>query len=228
MLPQSHELMTKYYLPLAGAAQGTLEFLARYLTEEEPAASLAAGRKAFFHLSYFGRRLREIFYSIGGFHFKSRVGEELAAACLHRYQKLYYGESEDVQRHHSRALNHVELTETFDSFLTKLDGAPDIDTRITEDFKKSWDDFARWVQTPECKKAILYIRGLGALVEYEMNRPYEHWYGQAEKMSLDEDSEAALISLASDIAQVPERKDFVEEVRKYLAAGKHAVVTLAE
>jgi hypothetical protein len=220
MLPISHDLMTKHYMPLAGAARGALEYLERYQQDKNAAASLQTARRAFFCSSYFERRLREIFYSIGGFHFKSRVGEELAVACLHRYQKLYYGDGEGVRRDHGRALKHVELSETFDSFFAKLDGSPDIDKSITDDLKQSWDDFECWLQTDRCREALVYLKGLGVLVEYEMNRPYEYWYGRAEKMPLDHGTEVALLSLASEVATAPEKKDFLESVREYLAETK--------
>jgi hypothetical protein len=221
MLPTAHDLMTKYYMPLAGAARRTSDYLARYTNEIDHRASRSTARMAFFYSLFFQRRLREVFYSIGGFHFKSRVGEELAVECLGQYQKLYYGDGEVVQRLHGAAAGRVELLETVDSFFAKLDGSSDIDENITRDLQQSWKYFQAWLRAPQCKEAVIYMKGLTALVQYEMNRPYEYWYGHSEKLLLDGNAENALLSLASEVAKAPERKDFVKEVREYLAASKN-------
>src|SRR3989441_5179134 len=112
----------------------------------------------------------------GGFYFKNRVGEELAAPCMEACRKQYVYGTEGVLQNMSRIMNHFAFNETPDGFVSKLDGATDVEPDVTAIFKRGWAYFQSWLRTPRCTAAQAYMRALLAVLSYKANRPYEHWY----------------------------------------------------
>ena len=220
MLPQSHKLATQHYMPIEGPVRAALEFMVRHRDKKEEDRDHKTARRAFYNLLLFERRVRHMADSVGGFYFKDRMGEELAVNCYDRYDELYAESSENVRRDLSEILDWIERQETFNSFLRKLDGHASVDRNITEVFQRAWEYFLGWLGTDACGRAISCLKGFRAVVEYEMNRPYEYWYGRPEKLLLDQDTESLLRSIANDIGKESDRRDFPAEVEKYLSLSK--------
>ncbi|MFZ0963175.1 MAG: hypothetical protein WAO35_20125 [Terriglobia bacterium] len=77
-----------------------------------------------------------------------------------------------------------------------------------------------WLESDSSKDAVLYLKAFSAIIEYEMNRPYEHWYGEREVIHLDAQSEPKLKELAQETARRENIPEFPRQVRKYLRKGK--------
>jgi len=90
---------------------------------------------------YFYRRI-SIFppTTNSGFYFKCPAGEGLVVATICPLSRPYIagGPAMAVRRNIDSMLQHVELNETFDSFLTKLDGSIGIPNSVTQNFKDGW------------------------------------------------------------------------------------------
>ena len=91
----------------------------------------------------------------------------------------------------------------------------------------SWPYFRKRYREADGAKAVLRLGGFGAVLEYEMNRPYEHWYRRAEKLTLRRDDpkninvEAVLIEIAAKIkAEEGQDSDFDVQAKRYIDKGK--------
>ena len=239
MLPDSRNLSRRYYLPWLSAvmqATGCLESVVKGLAElqeQKDAAARAEQEKqlaeitqnAFYYWILSWRQLRNVSDSVGGLHFKDRVGEKLTAWCQIKYVGLYLGDNADLLRTYARILDHIGIHEKLDSFRTKFDNDVDALTGRPWGFQEGWKHFKEWVRSPECAKSILYLKGFSALMEYEANRPFEYWYGGVkERLNIDPATERELLALAAEIAQAnPAMSNFPKKVEEYLAEGKRAV-----
>jgi len=186
MLPKSHANAERHYMPVAAAI----------------ADLLSAGRKIrkdsadeewqllLWRQLRFVRLMRNLALSIGGFYFRSLVGEEAAGRCWDRFLNQTRDRLgiEDLER----VLEAIEPHESFAAFKDKLAG---------RSVGASLQGFARSILDPssrEVAKALAQLdtnlrcwagveRGfqrnlpllelLYVILSYEMNRPYEIWYG---------------------------------------------------
>jgi len=237
MLPDSRKLSRRYYLPLLSAvtmATGSLERVAESLKALAALKDEAARRQqerqlagltktAFFYWVLSWRQLRNVADSVGGLHFKDRVGEKLSAWCQSKFISLYLGDDPHQLRVYARILDHIDIHEKLDSFLAKLDADLNSKSGVSLGFQEGWHYFRNWVRKPSCEESILYLKGFAALVEYEANRPFEYWYGGVkERINLDPDAKKTLRCLAAEIAASNPAflADFSARVDKYIAEGE--------
>jgi hypothetical protein len=226
MLPETHRLVTRFYMPVEAAARAAVDFIRRYREEDAKEsggpASVEASRRAFFYLVLLERRMRHLSNSEGGFYFKDRIGELLAARCHDRFRNLYSWENERVVRSFSGVLNYIDLSETFASFLDKLDRrAEGVSAEV---FQQAWNDFTAWLPSEKCNRAISYLAAFAVVLEYEMNRPYEFWYGRREPLHGDADTLSVLQSLAEECRREPGREKLPDQVKEYLSQAKETVI----
>jgi hypothetical protein len=214
MLPESHRLATQHYMGLERQAQEAVEYITGFLRD----GNREKARMGFYYVVLLGRRIRHLNDSAGGFYFKNRIGEKLVARCLDEYMNLYFYSEEAMLRRFSTLLDHVNFDEKPGSFLKKLDGEGS--PEIVGVFKRAWDDFETWVKSEECQNALPFVRAFGAILKYEMNRPYEHWYGNRERLVIDANMEAKILQLAEKIGQETGQANFRAEVVTYLQDAK--------
>jgi len=91
----------------------------------------------------------------------------------------------------------------------------------------TWPYFPKRYREADGAKAVLRLGGFGAVLEYEMNRPYEHWYRRAEKLVLRRDDpkninvEAVLTEIAAKLkAEEGQDSHFDVQAKRYIDNGK--------
>jgi len=222
MLPESYRLTTKYYLPVQASARAALQLLMIQQLENDKQnltpLSDKDKRRTFFFMVLFERRMRHLLDKAGGFYFKNRVGEMLVIKCYESYRRLYYYGNDNTWRNLSRMLDCIDVNEKIASFSSKFDGNGD--ENIKDTLQAGWNDFLAWLGSENCKPAISYLSGFTTVLEYEMNRPYEYWYGQPEKLILDSATESTLKSAGQEIEKESPYPGFSEQVNQYLKLGK--------
>jgi len=231
MLPISHEDATKYYMPLGSAVRSTLEAFERCQTAldktppELPRGS-AGSKHALYYLLVTLRRCRSIADERGGFYFKDRVGEKLAALCIEQFIRLYARDIPLVAESISQVLNGIEPQENLGTFIPKLDeslaGAKA--TPPVEDAQcRVYNQFFDWLSTAEFRQTIPLLKALRPILDFEMNKPYEFWYpeSQKERLILDPKVEKTLQELAeARKRQDDQYKELPTELKEYLLRSK--------
>ena len=233
MLPDSRRLSRRYYLPFLSSVTQAIADLTSIreliqipgdqqvpvLKSEVEKQLTEIARRAFFDWVLCWRHVRNVGDSVGGLHFKDRIGEQLTSRCLNKLIELYF-EGESLRRAYGRILDKVDIRERLDGFLTKLESSDN--EPLATAFQEAWKHFSAWTHSPACAKSILYLRGLAALIEYEANRPLEYWYGGVkEKLVLDHETEEALLQVAEETAlRERARSDFKTKAQAYITEGK--------
>lgn len=213
MLPQSHEYAAKYYMPLEGAVSSAVRFMELYKQNK----STRDGRRAFYYWLLMERRMRHLVRSVGGFYFKDRTGEELSASSFEGYDRLCVADDENTLRDINRILDKMDRDETLNQFLEKLDGSTEIDAFVV--FQRAYERFKNWLLSERSRDALGYLKVFRAIVEYEMNRPYEHWYARREKLQVDAEVRTLLLQLADEIARKYPSAQFPTRFATYLEEG---------
>lgn len=218
MLPESHRLATNYYMPVQASANEALQRLKK-LDQDKASRSEEDKFHAFFFLVLFERQMRQLIKKAGGFYFKDRVGEVLVTECYSRYRSLYYwGHGKGSKWNtFSRMLDCISIDETIASFSKKFehredDKAKEVEQVLTAGRK----EFDAWLDSKDCVDATVYLNGFATLLGYEMNRPYQYWYGQPEKVLLDSETESMLKLVGRELPY----PGFSEQVNQYLELGK--------
>lgn len=230
MLPRSHDLMITYYMHLAAAsdlAASGIENSRRIDPTHDKVSSDSMERQgeetarvAFYYVSIFDCRVRHTAQSIGGFHFKSRLGEILASQCLREYRRLYPGVAENLLSDTSVVTNLLKPFDSRETFLRKLDGKDKLPGDAHEVMARHFKYFKSWLETTPSARTVVCLRALVAVVEYEMNRPYLYWYDEPEKLRLTEETEKFLKEVAATIQEQRKIPDFVSQTSDWLTAGK--------
>jgi hypothetical protein len=229
MLPVSHRGATRYYMPMASAANGALERLRRCTEklEAKQGSIYADGdecRHALYYFLLLRRRARRIGDEIGGFYFKDRIGERLAGACWNKFAGLYLKDRRTARESLSRVLTDLDPNEKLGTFLKKLNGEqPDGSTleRAKNPYQIVLAEFHEWLAKQECKECVPLLQAFLALLRFEMNKPYSYWYPiqQGEKLQWDNDIKKTIEDMAKEIAQAEKRSDFETAVQAYIAAS---------
>lgn len=223
MLSESHRLTTNFYLHIASGCGGMLEFDRLYREESEKGAQADAAKleqyrkRQLFYLVYLERRYIHLLDSAGGFYFKSRMGEWLVNACLASflgsYTELW---KEEIFGNLTAMAKVIDLNETGDDFFKKLDGTGKKRTGAKKAMAVGWGYFQTWRGGPEYDGAIAHLRAMTTILSYEMNRPYEYWYGEREKLEVDPKVRKTLEGLLAAVQDAEERKKITLELAKYL------------
>jgi hypothetical protein len=228
MLPISHKLATKYYMPIEGATRAAIDAL----DQRQKALDAAGDPKAsatviadktqeaedkeeevFFYSLLMRRRLRILFDEKGGWYFKDRIGEELSNQCLNEHYELCLDKPVAASTALSVATGMVEANEKLGAFRNILHGT----NAEAIQFQDLLKYFRVWLKSPECKPAFDNLRAWRELLSYEMNRPYEYWYGSQEKLSLDKAMRDTILAAAQKIqATPPGSPDFEGAAKRYL------------
>jgi hypothetical protein len=187
MLPVSHEYASKYYLPVSNAAERLAAFLEKKNDEV-----------AFFYLLFLWKRMIETINGVGGFYFKSLLGETLAVECWHRQKESLLGPDDaplNLKVKGSMAL--LGPTETFQAFTVKLESLNSDPTFQNSDVQKGLELFREWTKNDgNVSDLILVLKAFCAVLDYEANRPYEYWYDPPARLKVSEEVETLLKGIA--------------------------------
>ena len=190
MLPQSHRLGTRHYMPISGTALETAKYLQLILEERKKGAQADSQlleklkRRGYFCFLRLRRALFHLSTHAGGFYFKNRVGEALLPISFIRFCDKYDQGCELVQKNLSALLQEMELNELFSTFLQKLDGEKGVKPEVHTLYQEGWEYFKDWTDSTSLESALPFLQIFQAILIFEMNRPYEHWYGRQEKLRL--------------------------------------------
>lgn len=223
MLPESHKLATKYYMPVDAAASSALDEL---LEREEarknadPARQADAEDRAFYYLLLMSRRFRELADKKGGWYFKNRTGEQLVARCLENFRVLFLRQPPNAQVQWSNAVGQIGITEKIGAFQARVTGnGPEAPL-----LQQALANFRAWLATADYDPAVKNLRGMRILLSFEMNRPYQYWYGGAEILPLEGDLKDEIEATVRRVAQkwgsfpaIPTR-----DVEQYLREAQEA------
>lgn len=213
-LPEMYKLAFKHYLPLGAAAAGVIGKVADYKKLKAASASAEscdeAAKKGFYYFALLARRMRAFQDKLNGFYFKNRIGEEFASECMRKYLDRSLMRDSGATDIFGALLDHVDVNEREASFRAKLKNSDG------KQFSDGWTAFRTQLEFGELDEALPYLNAFTAVLLYEVNRPWEYWYGRKETLDLDPEGEKALEALAKNISSRPGRQSFLAEAREYL------------
>lgn len=215
MLPTSHRYATRHYMPVAAAADGVLDSLKNYrkaLSDKEKSKADQWSERGFYSMGLLGRRLRHLGESIGGFYFKDRVGEELAKHSVNGFRGLYYWADSLRLKNFSLLLDNIDPNETYGTFEQKRS-----EPATSPIFNAAFDDFVTWLHSGKnYKTSVRNLRAFLAVLQYEMNCPYEFWYGKGERLNIDRYTLNLVKKTISSISSEPDKAGFASLAEAYL------------
>jgi hypothetical protein len=223
MLPESHKLATKFYMPVEAAASALLDHMdkrAGAIRIADKPQQVANEERAFYYLLLLFRRLRSLVNEKGGWYFKNRIAEELVTACLDNFVSRVLYDPVELQGKLSLAIGDIDPREKLGEFRVKLQSHSPEGERLRE----VQAAYAKWLTSSECEPAVRNLKGMRVLLSYEMNRPYQYWYGRSDKLNVDAATEQTIKVAATQIqGEIP---GFVVRTEKYLANCKAGLTGL--
>jgi hypothetical protein len=216
MLPISHKLTLKYYMPMAKALLRVGEDVQQFTIAagSSPVPVTQEGLSVYFHTMQFWWRFKRTVDDKAAVYFKNRTGEKLVLAAFSEFRKKYKGEGPgrfDVERRIRAITKTFTLELDFPEFWTSFNASPR--TELAVAFDSGWQDFVAWYSDDNKRKRSLALLEVFRLVlELEANRPYQKWYNSMEPLEITEAQKAVLLSLADSDE---ERQEF----EKYLKAA---------
>lgn len=243
MLPASHRLALRYYVPMSAAVYETLYWLheadpANATATATPAAPVdksgspapaatttdaskppqwdeAKLKRAFYGLMLFEKRVRNTTVRAGGFYFKDRTGEKIVQRCYLRYRQSFY-------RKYSAEQEAVEKVRDLCTVNMDLKDFNAEWAASQTEFNAVWEKFKEWTTKsdgyPQAGKILTAFR---AILDYEANRPYEYWYGKRDPLYIEAEAEKMLRGGDwSGLTDPVEAKAFQDAVVAYLNENK--------
>jgi hypothetical protein len=181
---------------------------------------VATEERAFYYLLLLFRRLRSLVNDKGGWYFKNRLAEELVTECLENFRTRVLYEPVELQGKLSLAISDIDPREKLGEFRVKLQSQSPEGERLREVHAA----YAKWLTSAECELAVRNLKGMCVLLSYEMNRPYEYWYGRSDELNIDQETEETIKAAATHINA--EVAGFVARANKYLADSKAGLTGL--
>ena len=233
LLSEAGNFSLNYYLPADGALQSFIGQAKKHRKsepckvekdsvesrEKEPRLS---ARMAFYYWAYFERRMLMIQRRMGGVHFKDYTGEEIVTSTYTRYRNLCYAKNLPFRSALNAMIEEMPLKTTITDFFGQMDGAapfpPD------ETIGKAWSFFHSWLHDEKCERALASLELMHVILEYELNRPYYHWYGSMQPLALEKEHWTEALSLAEEAPKGAKE----EEIRAAKAGRRQWEKTLRE
>lgn len=229
MLPASHRLALRYYVPMSAAVHETLYWLAQAAPANRPvsapsAATAATGaaasptapwdeaklKRAFYGLMLFESRVRNTTTEVGGFYFKDRTGEKIVSRCYLRYRDTFYRQDSAEQEAVETVRDLCSVEMDLKAFNAKW-------AANQETFDGLWDKFKKWTTKPDgYPQAGKILTAFRAVLEYEANRPYEYWYGKRDRLYVEKEAEKMLREKWPGFSDPVEEENFRNAVIQYL------------
>jgi hypothetical protein len=213
ILPVSHKLACRYYIPLCSAAWGTSMAWDAFLAAgQDLRGREEQARRFFFYILQFGLMMRDIKNAMGGFYFKERFGEKIAGSLWKNIRDFFPGKREDELRDYFGSLKHINRKDDLDTFLKKFDSKEDpAHATLQLLFSR-----LKLVLADEQKTAenIRFLDVMRKIVVCEANRIYDYWYVVKERLLLSTDEENIVLTLFSDAAEQSEARAYLKTARR--------------
>lgn len=179
MLPTSHDLNMKYYIPLKSTIttfQRDRALREHALADNNHALADQAFQTSFHYLLLTLRQLRFITVEAGGFYFKSRDGEKLFSEMINSFTShvlRLLTPYEDL----SALLDAMEPTDTVSTLQNKLESGEEVKkhAELKEKFAELKGKFAEWIHGDQ-QWAFQILFSAKLLLGFEVNRIYADWY----------------------------------------------------
>jgi len=213
MLPASHKLACRFYIPLAGAALGILTEFDKYqaagkdlkIREEKT-------RFIFYYTLQLGLKMRDIRYALGGFYFKERLGERIASISWLKIRDYFPGNREEDYRVYFRSLKLIDKKDDLDALLKKLDNKQDTGLATLQDAFASLK--IRLADEEKTTEMIKLLELMQKVVTYESNRIYDYWYAVKERMELSSAQETLVLSFFEEQSDKRDAAAYLETAKK--------------
>jgi hypothetical protein len=223
MLKVSHDDATKHYMPMLSAASTVRTHVLKCRVEMKkvPQGTLPGDdryKHALFYFLLLRKRNKRFTDDRGGFYFKDRVGEELAAACWSETNKLYIRGNSAIREKFSELLNQVAADDLLSTFMKKFREAAAGNNSSETVFQIVYRQFCEWLASGDCEHAMDYLESFIAVVEFEMNKPYVYWYPADQKSKLNTlgKVDEMLRKIAADAERNERKKTWQSDVEAYI------------
>lgn len=171
LLLKSHQNAERHYMPLSKAAERVGYYWKKIATAADDTDREKQIDLCFYSFLLFLTRMRRLGRLIGGFYFKSRGGEDVGASAW-----ILITDWCDETKNFTR-----DLRESAAAALSHDATYPDyLQTAAKNEQVKELKALFVAKQT-EFAPLVILFRILEFILDYEMNIPYEHWYGQRER-----------------------------------------------
>jgi hypothetical protein len=159
-------------------------------------------REALFAVVMVERWWRHMSQVPGGLYLKNRAGEELVLHCAGKYDEYSLvswcartGAVRDASELMSTILDYISRHESPARFWRKVDaeapppfrrrpGQSNIPSAFGEAVRSLGEQLPAWAASTDAESAMTWITLTSTILNYEVNRPYETWYGGREWLEL--------------------------------------------
>lgn len=208
MLPVSHGYAIKHYATIHTRAKSVINGVAAYRngapdTQAEVLDVVTADIVALYAAN------RRLIYEVGAYYLKDRAGEDLVVAAFNMFSGVLFDSatSKAIAPVIDVIVTSPPLPQaTFERKIAAAGASAELAVvrqRVEE-----------WLKGETCQAGIGYLSHFRAVLEFEMNRPYENWYGGCDPLVLPAEHADALEQICQ------ENPEDAERFRAY--AAKHA------
>ena len=149
--------------------------------------------------------------AVGGFYFKDQPAERLASKCWKEYAEAIFGtdSQNDFNRGIQACVNKLKSRENYDAFAKRLEMNPN-GIFQNADAQRAWAAFQLKLNDANLIAAILLnLNTFEAIVDFEVNRPFENWYGIQPPLIVTQQVKTRL-QLATQLGFTVEERKFVD------------------
>jgi hypothetical protein len=232
MLPISHEYAVRYYAPLIAAADSLVQNAQKVIAIPPPDPKREPPLEAaFYALVMFQVRRNQLVNNT--YYFKNHVGEQLVSGLFTAFGRRFLGERDVRER--AAAKKQADALRLLDRATAAVDAA---DKKHVVLEKMAYEMFVGSGPLPElmtwlrgrlerggATEALTYLDAYGAVLAFEMNRPYARWFDRQAELILTPQQEQAVRDMVRDVgATDPQMSAVAAELEQYFAeAGKKVV-----
>lgn len=195
MLPRTHKYTTRHYISLQLAAE---KFYESARNARETRKGPVAGDRSD-ELTYWFCKMylehRRMHLGVGGYYFTDRVGEHLLVLTFTGFDKKFFEDNTALELALSKLLDELQRVEilTFARYTECVE-----DSKVASQILEVRMRLTSWLAS--AGDELHLIGAFGCVLEFEMNRLYETWYVETEKLKIGDELRGAVIAAAFDEA----------------------------
>jgi hypothetical protein len=178
-LPKVIEEIKKYHLPVYIAISNLCE-RSKDLHAQSSDEEIQHG---LFRLQRLLRRMDHLSEEIGGFSFKNKEGEELAATCWALFEEANRKQFKAAEEDGARVADAIQPQISLAQFKDLINGSPETGfsdsqrRRLAESLTTLTGCLREWIADGHFQKDLAPLEVLHLILSFEMDRPLELWYG---------------------------------------------------
>jgi hypothetical protein len=206
LLPQSLSDAQKYYMPVLSPLLRLDQYWPHAATD------VGARNQCLYAFLLFLRRMKFLVDNIASFQFRNRAGESIAAQAYLLVRVEVEAPARFRAEDFELAMRKMKPQEDFAAFRARFEPTAPPDARLL--FTRLDTAFHNWIRgtpAPPFADYLPLLRIISAVVEFEVNRPFEYWYGQREPFP-----EEGLTQAQTELSQLPSG-DAVKSLKRGLS-----------